>query len=133
MTRTGAAAGAVSNAPSASTGATTHNPLNVSDRGLALQQQQMIKEQDKIMLDIEKGVSRLHEQARDIGTEARIHNQILEQLDVNVDIATAGLTEETKHAEDVRRSSRMCKLYICVAVEVIVLVILIIAWVMKKN
>jgi len=39
-----------------------HNPLNISDKGLILRQQQVMKEQDKVLLDIEKGVDRLHQQ-----------------------------------------------------------------------
>jgi hypothetical protein len=33
---------------------------------------------------------------------------------------------EAKHAENIRESTRMCRLYICVAVEVVIIVILLI-------
>jgi hypothetical protein len=40
---------------------TVGNPM-ISDRGLVQRQQEVMKQQDLMMLDIEKGVGRLHEQ-----------------------------------------------------------------------
>jgi hypothetical protein len=62
-----------------------------------------------------------------------VHNKIIEDLDQHVDIATEGLKQEAQHAEQVRKSTRMCYMYICVAVEVVILVILIIVWFMNKG
>jgi len=53
-------------------------------------------------------------------------NKILEELDHHVDVATEGLREETKHAEQIRRKSQVCYMYICIVVEVVVLLVLII-------
>jgi hypothetical protein len=39
-----------------------HNPLNLSDRALILRQMEIIHEQDLILVDIERGVNRLHDQ-----------------------------------------------------------------------
>ncbi len=50
-----------------------------------------MKAQDDMLLDIESGVGRLHEKALVIGDEARQHNRLLDDLDSNVDIATAAL------------------------------------------
>lgn len=50
--------------------------------------------------------------------------RLLDDLDGNVELATTGLQNETKHAETIRAKTRMCYMYICVFVEVIVLVIL---------
>ena len=50
-----------------------------------------MKLQDDMLLDIEKGVGRIHEKAVAIGDEARVHNRLLDELDTNVDIATAAL------------------------------------------
>jgi t-SNARE complex subunit (syntaxin) len=63
-------------------------------------------------------------QALVIGDEARLHNRILEDLDSNVDIATAALQAEAKHAETIKDKAQVCWMYICIAVEVVVLFIL---------
>ena len=63
-------------------------------------------------------------QAHIIGDEAKIHVRLLDDLDGNVELATAGLQSETRHAETIRAKSRMCYMYICVFVEVILLLIL---------
>jgi hypothetical protein len=41
---------------------TTANPLNVSDRGLIQKQNEVMKMQDSILNEIERGVGRLHNQ-----------------------------------------------------------------------
>eukprot|EP00981_Chlorochromonas_danica_P013730 scaffold6806_cov177-Ochromonas_danica.AAC.2 len=66
---------------------TTINPL-ASDRSLIQRQQEVIKMQDAVLLDIEKGVDRLHGQALTIKDETIQQNQILDELDVQVDKAT---------------------------------------------
>ena len=66
------------------------------------------------------------DQAHIIGDEAKIHVRLLDDLDGNVELATAGLQNETKHAETMRAKSKMCYMYICVFMEVIVLIILVI-------
>lgn len=55
--------------------------------------------QDDMLLDIEKGVDRLHQQALQIGDEAKGQTRLLDDLDSNVDIATAALQAEAKHAQ----------------------------------
>lgn len=62
----------------------------------------------------------------EIGQEAKIHNKIIDELDRHVDVATQGLQEETKHAEQIRKKGQVCYMYICIVIEIIVLLILII-------
>jgi hypothetical protein len=40
----------------------THNPIIVSEKALLQRQREVLKQQDLALLDIEKGVDRLHEQ-----------------------------------------------------------------------
>lgn len=68
----------------------TANPM-MSDQALLQRQRDILKLQDDMLLDIESGVGRLHEKALVIGDEARQHNRLLDDLDSNVDIATAAL------------------------------------------
>jgi hypothetical protein len=97
-----------------------------SDKGLLQRQAEVIALQDVALKDIEAGVNRLHQQATDIGQEAKLHLAIINSLDQNVDTAADELRAEAKHAEDVRIRSRMCCLYMCVVVEVLVLIILLV-------
>jgi hypothetical protein len=63
----------------------------LTDKALSLKQKDVIKLQDEMLLDIESGVGRLHEKALQIGDEAKTHTRLLDDLDSNVDIATAAL------------------------------------------
>jgi len=107
-------------------GGSASNMGNFSDKGLMQRQHEVIVQQNLALKDIEKGVSRLHEQAVDIGGEAKLHLHIIQNLDVNVDAAAEALRTEAKHAESVRMKSRMCCLYLFLAMEVVVLVVLMI-------
>ncbi len=60
----------------------------------------------------------------EIGEELKVQNAVLDNLDVHVDTATGGLKEETKHAEEVRVKGQVCYMYICIIVEVIVILIM---------
>lgn len=96
----------------------------VSDRGLMQRQEQIIKLQDDMLEDIGKGVEGLKTKAQMIGEEAKIQVRLLDELDNNVENATNALYTETKHTEQVTRNKRMCYMYMCIAVEVVMLVIL---------
>jgi hypothetical protein len=63
----------------------------LTDKALSLKQKDVLKLQDDMLLDIESGVGRLHEKALQIGDEAKTHTRLLDDLDSNVDIATAAL------------------------------------------
>jgi len=106
----------------------TMNPMNTSDKGLVQRQKDIIKLQDDIIEDISRGVDVLHHQAIHIGEEAKVHGQLLEQLDGQVDKAADGLKQEARHADEVRIKSNVCGLYMCVVVEVVIIVILLIVW-----
>lgn len=105
---------------------TEYNPMTMSDRALVQRQKDVIKMQDEMLVDIEKGVGRLHEKALEIGDETKLHTRLLDDLDSNVDIATAALQAEAKHAEKIKEQTKMCWMYICIIVEVMVLVLLLV-------
>ena len=98
----------------------------MSDKALLQKQKDVMRLQDEMLLDIESGVGRLHEKAIVIGEEAKSHTRLLDDLDSNVDIATAALQAEAKHAEKIKEQTQMCWMYICIAIEVIILFMLII-------
>lgn len=102
------------------------NPLNMSDRGLAQRQQQIIGLQDEMLGDISRNVDRLHGQAVTIGDQAKEHGRILESLEQETDGATSGLQAETAHAKAIKDKAQVCWLYVCVAVEFVLLFLLVI-------
>lgn len=105
----------------------TYSPLNTtSSHGLIQRQQEVIKIQDEMLLDIGKGVERLHQQALTIGDEAKLSSRLLDDLDGNVEMATAALHAEAKHAERIKEKARVCWMYVCIAAEIVVIVILLV-------
>lgn len=62
----------------------------------------------------------------EIGQEAKVQVKIIDDLDRHVDIATEGLQQETKHAEQIRRKGQVCYMYICIVIEIVVILILVI-------
>ena len=111
----------------------TMNPMQTSDKGLVQRQRDIIKLQDEMLDEISHGMDTLHQQAVTIGEEAKIHKNILDQLDTQVDRAADGLRAEAKHADNVRIKSNTCAMYICVLLEVIVIIILLIVWFTKPT
>ena len=62
----------------------------------------------------------------EIGQETRVQVKIIEDLDRHVDVATEGLQQETKHAEQIRRKGQVCYMYICIVIEIVIILILVI-------
>lgn len=107
----------------------TTNPMVTDDhRGKALMQRQeeVIKMQDEMISDIESGVDRLHGQAVVMGEELQGQVKIIDSLDHKVDVTTTALQEETRHAQEIKDKGKVCGLYICIAIEVVVLILLLI-------
>ncbi len=68
----------------------------------------------------------------EIGEEIKVQNIVLDSLDVHVDVATDGLKEETKHAEEVRIKGQVCYMYMCIMIEVIIILIMAFLFFLKK-
>jgi len=117
-----------SSAVNKSVSESTFNPIanTMSQKTLIQRQQEVIKQQDAMLVDISKGVDVLHNQALDINQEAKLHIKILEKLDVNVDKAAEALKAEAEHAENIRQTSRMCFLYIIILIEVVIIVFMLV-------
>lgn len=97
-----------------------------SDRILIDRQKDIIRIQDDMLQDIDKGVSRIKDQALNINDEVKLQNKIITKLDRQVDDATEGLREEARHAEQIRQKSQMCALYLFVIIEIIIICILLV-------
>ncbi|KAJ1426757.1 hypothetical protein B484DRAFT_450528 [Ochromonadaceae sp. CCMP2298] len=104
-------------------------PLSISSSGVSGQAQsqaQIMKQQDEMVLELGSGVDRLHHKALLIGDEAKTHTRLLDELDTNVESATDALTTETAHAAEIREKGKVCYMYICIVVELVVLLLMII-------
>lgn len=108
------------------------NPVALSDRGLVQRQQQTIRDQDSVIQDIGSGVDRLHQQAMEMGRESQI-TDVLDKLEDNVDDTHDDMRQATKEANKVREETRTFGLYVCVAIELILLIILIIIYFIQKG
>ena len=110
-----------------SQGGQNKSPYNSSSGGGQLQtQQDIMKLQDDMVREIGTGVDRLHGKARIIGEEAKAHVRLLDDLDTNVEIASAALHAEAQHAAEIKEKGKVCYMYICIAVEVAVLLLMVI-------
>ena len=88
--------------------------------GAALQQQ------DEMLDDLAHGVERLKHQSLLIGDEAKLHLNLLGDMENHVDIAQSGLEGETRRADHLRQNNTsIWKLQMIVVALAIVLVLLI--------
>lgn len=95
-----------------------------SEKSLIQRQNDVIKQQDLMLGEISLGVDRLHHSALIIGDETKQHTKILEKLDVQVDAAAQSLRDEALHAEKVRQKANTCALYICICVEILIILLM---------
>ena len=117
--------------PSNSNSSSNYNNTNkysitTPDNILIERQKDIIRIQDEMLTDIDRGVGRIKDQAFTMNDEIKLQNKILTKLDHQVDDATVGLREEARHAEQIRQKSQMCVLYICVLIEIIIIAILLV-------
>ena len=89
-------------------------------------QQQQLAEQDIVLDAINTGVDRLHGRALTIKDESTLSVKLLDDIDNNVDSATIDLSNETRHAVEIRRKASNFPLYVCIIVLIIILVFLLI-------
>jgi hypothetical protein len=104
----------------------TSDSSTLTNKGLAQRHKETIQLQDEMIEDISRGVDVLHNQALEIGHETKIQTRLLDEMDTNVDKAALGLGEEAKHADNVRETSNACAMYICIALEVVAIIVLLI-------
>lgn len=106
----------------------TYNPMNnnISNSGLQQRQQEVIRVQDDMLTDLSKNIDHMHYQATTIGEEAKQQTKLIEQLDIETESSTDALRNETKHVHVVWEQANICWLYVCIAVEFVVLFLLVI-------
>jgi hypothetical protein len=123
----------IQQSPSSPNSNAVHNPLNTSTSGLAMRQQHIIQAQDAMLGEISVGVDKLHNQAQTIGEEAKTQSRLLESLEQETDTATTGLQVQTDHVNAIKEKSTACKLYVCIVVEFVLLLLFTILGFMEGN
>lgn len=87
---------------------------------------QAMERQDAMIDDLAIGMGRLKNQTLNINEEARMHVNLLSDMDTNLDAAYAGLEDETRRAARLREDKSVWRLQLIVAGLSILLVLLII-------
>lgn len=100
-----------------------------SSSGLLQRQDLMVKLQNVMMEDIEQGVDRLIEQASLIKEETGLQTRLLDDLEETIDFTSDALMAEAKQTEKLKEQTDMWRLYICLILEVIIIILLLIIWV----
>jgi hypothetical protein len=87
--------------------------------------QQAMRQQDDMIDDLAVGVSRLRDQTQVIGDESRMHVNLLNDMESNLDSAHAGLENETRRAAQLKEDQSVWRLQLTVAGLSVLLVLLI--------
>jgi hypothetical protein len=77
--------------------------------------QQAMQQQDSMIDELAQGVSRLKDQTRVIGDESRMHVNLLNDMETNLETAQAGLDAETNRAARLKDDQSIWKLQLGVA------------------
>lgn len=86
-----------------------------------------MQQQDDMIDELAVGVGRLRDQTQMIGDEARMHVNLLGDMEANLDSAHQGLESETRRAAQLREDKSVWRLQLTVAGLSVLLVLLILA------
>eukprot|EP00617_Octactis_speculum_P001166 CAMPEP_0185793364 /NCGR_PEP_ID=MMETSP1174-20130828/159430_1 /TAXON_ID=35687 /ORGANISM="Dictyocha speculum, Strain CCMP1381" /LENGTH=214 /DNA_ID=CAMNT_0028488497 /DNA_START=21 /DNA_END=665 /DNA_ORIENTATION=- len=84
----------------------------------------LVKEQDVLVDELSLGVDRLANRANMISEESKLQVRLLDSMDSDVDKTTESLRRETLFAQQIKRKSGNCYLYICILVLSFILIML---------
>jgi hypothetical protein len=83
-----------------------------------------MRQQDDMIDELAVGVGRLRDQTQVIGEESRMHVNLLNDMDTNLDAAHAGLENETRRAAQLKEDQSVWRLQLTVAGLSVLLVLL---------
>ncbi|CAN0366968.1 unnamed protein product [Ectocarpus sp. 12 AP-2014] len=89
------------------------------------QQRETMKEHDRMLADLGRGVGRLKTQSVMINEETSLHVRLLDDMEGDAERASSGLRTEARHAEKIREKSKTFNLYVIILVLSIILAILV--------
>lgn len=84
-----------------------------------------LSQQDEMLDDLAMGMSRLKVQSQMIGEEAKLHLNLLNDMEQQADHAQSGLWEETQRAQQLRERQSVWKLQ-CIIVALAILFVLLV-------
>lgn len=85
---------------------------------------QAYRQQEDMIDELAVGVSRLKDQTQVIGDEARMHVNLLGEMETNLEAAHSGLDAETKRAAKLKEDQSVWRLQLIVAGESILFILL---------
>jgi hypothetical protein len=103
---------------------TGYEPVQTSEQGLAMRVMDMVGLQDDLLQDIDSSVERLHGLATGMQAEAGMHARLLDHMEGNIDLATVSLHAEAKRAATIKEKTVTFRLYCCLVLEIVILVLL---------
>eukprot|EP00903_Cladosiphon_okamuranus_P013758 g12807.t1 len=89
------------------------------------QQRQTMREHDRMLADLGRGVGRLKTQTVLINEETSLHVRLLDDMESDAERASSGLQAEARHAQKIREKSKTFNLYVIIIVLSIILAILV--------
>ncbi|CAM9209894.1 unnamed protein product [Scytosiphon promiscuus] len=89
------------------------------------QQRETMREHERMLADLGRGVGRLKTQSVMINEETSLHVRLLDDMEGDAERASSGLQTEARHAEKIRAKSKTFNLYVIIAVLSVILIILI--------
>ena len=107
--------------PISSTGSPHSSPVPVMTSQMAM----AMRQQDDMIDELAVGVGRLRDQTQLIGEEARMHVNLLGEMENNLDLAHNGLEAETRRAARLKEDQSVWRLQLIVAGLSVLLVLLI--------
>mmetsp|Transcript_15129 Transcript_15129/g.19940 ORF Transcript_15129/g.19940 Transcript_15129/m.19940 type:complete len:166 (+) Transcript_15129:131-628(+) len=87
--------------------------------------QSAMQQQDDMIDELALGVGRLKNQTQLIGDEAKMHVNLLNDMEDHIDVAQEGLDMETRRAAQLKENSSLWKLYMIIAGLSMLLILLI--------
>ncbi|CAM9167433.1 unnamed protein product [Phaeothamnion confervicola] len=97
-----------------------------SGGGRLAHQREAMRENDAAIDELARGVSRLHQQSRQIHGETTLHTRLLDEMEPAMDATEKGLGAERLHAARIKDRGSNTRLYLVILVLVIVLILLIV-------
>ncbi|CAN0377423.1 unnamed protein product [Pylaiella littoralis] len=89
------------------------------------QQRQTMRDHDRMLEDLGRGVGRLKTQSVMINEETSLHVRLLDGMEGDAERASSGLETEARHAQKIREKSKTFNLYVIIVVLSVILAVLV--------
>lgn len=104
----------------------SNNKASLSNAGLEQKMVIQASTENDLLSEISGGVSRMKATALSMREESSLHDSLLDDFDYDVDQTAYALYEEAQRSKKLREQTMSTRLYLCLGVEVLVIIILLI-------